>query len=287
MVNIKKKSTISEDLADLAVQKSDHARETGKMKDEVNLRKKNRKKCTIGKSINPEDRRSGNVKEYSKFEIAVETLLRGLKGCELEKRSLSTYSDIVLVLVSKWKKQAIKLERRGLIDPKQLRDAKGKVLITSPWIVVAIEKLFGKEFAEIYCHRSKKDEVEITRANIRAQASSIFSSIIKVFVELGLAKKVPAAVGGIKTYFIYEKTYRFSVEELHHLFIEGRKLCARKKMGKFGDDEIGATIDIPKEKHCGKCQRVEIPTENNEGKVVKKSIEIKPNGTILIDIFYE
>ena len=114
-------------------------------------------------------------------------------------------------------------------------------------------------------------------------SSSIFSSLIKVVVELGLAKKVSAVCGNTKTYFLYEKAYRFSHEKLHYLFIEGRKLCKKEQSGESGEEKV---VQSDEDCHCERSRTIEIPGENDAG-ITKKSIRIESDGTIVIEIFYQ
>lgn len=282
MNDTKRKSTIGEDLQNLAIKNSALSMESREMKKQVDLRRGNSRKCAAGSCIDPKDKRNGDVKHYSQFEIAVDVLVKGVNEQEFEKRRLSTYTDILLQVLGSWKAKAQELEKRGLIRAESLRDQKGRILITAPWAVIAVEQFHLREFIAVYLQRKEGEGKEITRKDISGQISSIFSSVFKTFVGLGLAKRVPAAYGSTKTYLLSGKTHQYPHEKLHHLFIEGRKLCRRKQAGEFGGQRVARA---PEDSGRERSQVLELPGRN-DCKVTKKSIRIGPDGTITIEIFY-
>lgn len=288
-------TTIGEELAHQAMMNGDLEKTAGELK-QVVVTTRNRRKCVAGSCIDPKDKKPGKGKCFTALEIAVHKVFQQLKDRELRNRIVSSYSDIVLLVILNWKEIAQKFLDDGLVDKHDFLGSfskvKGKPRLTGPWVSLAIWKYYRQQFTTVFTKHSVKDPQQLSERAVRERTTARFLDVIWALDILGLTMSRKEQMGSKKTwaFFLKECVYNYSFEELYYLFSQGQKLLEKKKAGEFEtedqlgiisdefDEEVGIrTITILPGKRTVQAQYVEVKDDEDGRVVIKIQYEMDGN----------
>lgn len=283
---------IVEAMHDKAIKEGAVETQARKMK-KIVIASRNNRSRVFGSCVDPKDKKRGEVVQYSSLQIAVFEVFERLREEWIVRKSDASYTDIVLRAVLDWDRIARELESRDLIHSDELYSPtaklKGKCRITAPWVNLAIKEIFFDDFVKIFKRRCKKRNVkspkDIGDFEIRQQVSSITTGILRAFDIMGLTMTRKDKVGprGMMAWYLKEMVLKYSFDELHFLYSEGRKILDDQKVGKFDfADQLGPIFDDFDDETITRTIKI----RPGKRAAVEQFVEIEEDGTVTVKISY-